>query len=90
MLCHRLVFMNWRQSGWYGVVIMHTGKLRFIFLWLTVACCLVYWLQQIVSPCISEETPKNSRIKIATKKISGVSKCNTKIKGWYVSSIKLM
>ena len=27
-------------------------KLRFIFLWSNIACCLVYWLQQIVSPCL--------------------------------------
>ena len=38
---------------------------------------------------MSEETPKKSRIKRATKKMLGVSKYTTKIKRWYVPSIQL-
>ena len=37
-----------------------------------------------------EEISKKTRIKRATKKILGVLKYNTKIKRWYVPSIKLM
>ena len=39
---------------------------------------------------MSEETPKISKIKRVTKKMSGVSKYTTKIKRWFVPSIKLM
>ena len=36
-----------------------------------------------------EETSKKSRTKRTTKKMPGVSKYTTKIKRWYVPSIKL-